>query len=219
MAVLASHRKLSRHVVRVRSLLVILGMAGIALRRQPLELPGRGARMAGIAIQRSVCSQQRKAILVLVDLLHSYRPSLDGMALLAVGAELPLVDIGMTVRASLPHIRKNRLDVALGTTHALMQAAQRECGLVVIELGNRADRPPRCRGMAVLAGKIQIAVRTMGGALRLSPGSRTGGQKHHGKDEMCHHRRKHCAPSSKRNPSRSVLQNTIAKVMNQEETE
>jgi len=42
-----------------------------------------------------------------------------------------------------------------------MHAAQRITRLTVIELGNCADWPPSIRGMAVLAGKCQLAVRTM----------------------------------------------------------
>jgi hypothetical protein len=67
-----------------------------------------------------VSPQQRKAILVLIDLLHPNRPSFDRVALFTVRAELPLVNVGMAVRASLAHVGENRLHVTLRAGNALM---------------------------------------------------------------------------------------------------
>ena len=44
------------------------------------------------------------------------------MALLATGAELTLVDIGMAIGALVAHIREYRFDVALGAGDPLMHA-------------------------------------------------------------------------------------------------
>lgn len=81
------------------------------------------------------------------------------MALFAGGAKLPLVDVCMAISTFLANVGKHRFSVAPGTAHALVHAAQREAGLVVIELRDIANGFPSALGMAVLAGDIQRSVR------------------------------------------------------------
>ena len=134
--------------------------------------------MARTAVQGGVGSEQREAILVLVDLLHGNLPALDGVALLAAGTELALMDVGMTICALTPHVRKYRLDVALGTGDSLMHAAQRKMGLVVVELRQVADRLPSAEGVAILTRNVQVAVRAPGVRIGLRlPARRNDGGK------------------------------------------
>ena len=79
--------------------------------------------MARVAIYRRVRSGKREAIVMLLDLLHADLPSLNRVALLAVGSQLPPVNIGMAILAALPHIRKHRLHMALHAGHRLVHAA------------------------------------------------------------------------------------------------
>ena len=122
---------------------------------KPMNCPVAAPLWQEAAVQRGVGSQQRKAVLVLVDLLDRNLPALYAVALLAIGAELALVDVGMAIGALLAHIRKYRFDVALGTGDSLMHTAQRVTGLVMVELGHVADRLPSAEGVAILAGNIQ----------------------------------------------------------------
>ena len=117
--------------------------------------------MAGVAIHRGVRSGQRKAVVVLLDLLNRNLPSANRVALLAIGSQLPPVNIRVAVLASLPNVGEHRLYVALGAGHRLVHAAQRISRLIVIEFGNGADRLPSARGVAVLARNVQIAVRAV----------------------------------------------------------
>lgn len=123
-------------------------------------------------------SEQRKAVLVLINLLDGNLPALDSVALLAAGTELALVDVGMAIGALFSHIRKYRFDVALGTGDSLMHTAQREMGLVVVELRQVADRFPSAEGVAILTWNIQAAVRAagVGISLRLSARRNDGGK-------------------------------------------
>ena len=98
-------------------------MAGEALGRKPLELAHGSVLMTGIAVHRRVRADQRESIQVLVDLLHRNTPAPHRVALLAIGAHLAFVDVGVTVGALRTHIRKNELDVALRTRHTLVHAA------------------------------------------------------------------------------------------------
>jgi len=133
-------------------------MAGNAGRRQPLELADRGALVAGIAIQRGVRADQREAVQVLVDLLHRDVPSLDVVALLAVGAHLALVNVRVAIGALLADVGEHHLDMALRAVHTLVHAAQRIFRGVVIELRNGADRLPSAQRVAVLTRNTKAAM-------------------------------------------------------------
>lgn len=117
--------------------------------------------MARIAVHRRVRSSERKAIVVLLDLLHADLPSLHGMALLAVRSQLPAVNIRVAILATLPDIAEHGFYVALHARNRLMHAAQWISRLVMIEFRNSADRRPSIRGVTILARNIQISVRAV----------------------------------------------------------
>ena len=112
---------------------------------------------------------QRKTILVLLDLLDGNLPALDAVTLLAIGAELALVNVGVTVGALGRNVGKYRLGVALSASDFLVHATKRVTGLVVVELRNAADGFPAAEGMAILAGDVQVSVRaaSVGRGLRV----------------------------------------------------
>lgn len=141
---LAGRRKIQRDVIDPEGFRIheILLMAGVAHRRKTLELPDRRAFVTGIAIHRGVSADQREAIQMLVDLLDRNMPPLYGMALLAIGAHLAFVDIGMAIGALRAYVGKDRFGVALGTSHSLVHAPQRILGGVVVKLRHRADGLP-----------------------------------------------------------------------------
>ena len=129
-------------------------MAGIALGRHCLKLAASGSFVARVAVHGRVRSGKREAIVVMLDLVHRYLPASHRVALLAVGSQLPAVNVGMAVLAALPDIGKHRLHVALHAGHRLVHAAQWITSLIVVELRNCADRFPRARSVAVLARSI-----------------------------------------------------------------
>jgi len=118
--------------------------------------------VAGIALQGSVRSDKRKTILVVLDGLDRNVPTFHGVALFAIDAHLPFVNIGVAIGAPRTHIREDRLGVTLAAGHILVHAAQRIFGLIVIEFRDGPDGLPPNRGVTVLAGNIQIPVRTPG---------------------------------------------------------
>lgn len=143
-ALLARGREASLNVIQADGLRIheIPLVARNALRRQSLELTHRRALVTGVAIHRGVRADQREAIQVLVDLLHGNVPALYGVALLAVGAHLALVNIRVAVCAFLAHVCEHGLDVALGTGHSFVHAAQGIFRGVVVEFRDRSDRLP-----------------------------------------------------------------------------
>jgi hypothetical protein len=117
--------------------------------------------VAGIAVHRSVRPSQREAVVMLLNLLNGDLPSTDGVALLAVRSQLALVNVGVTILATLSNIGKDRPDVTFSAAYRLMHAAQRVFGLVVIEFWSAADWFPPGRCVAVLARNAKVAVWTM----------------------------------------------------------
>lgn len=162
MAVFASRRVTECDVVRRGSLFEFRLMARIAHRGHDLEFAVGRVLVAGIAIDGSVRAGQREAIIVLLNILGRHSPSADSVALLTICAQLALMNIGMAVLAARAHIAENRFDVALRTSHILVHTAQRIACLVVIELGNGADRLPSLCSVAVLTGNVQVAMWTIG---------------------------------------------------------
>ena len=105
-------------------------------------------------------------------------PAADGVTLLAIRSQLPLVNVGMAILTVLPDIGENRLDVTLGAGYRLVQAAQRILRLIVIKFRNGADRPPRIGGVAVLARYVEVSVWTMRASRGLRAGNtRTSGER------------------------------------------
>lgn len=118
--------------------------------------------MAGAAVQGRVGPQQRKPILVLVDLLGGNLPTFHAVTLLTIRTELAFMNVSVAISALVTHVGEYRFDVALCAGHSLMQAPQRIASLVMVELRHIADRLPSAQGVAVLARNIERAVGTPG---------------------------------------------------------
>ena len=99
MALLAGSREFSCCVVRVGGLLVVLGMTAVARCGKALELPGGTAFMARFAIRSRVRANQREPVLMFADLLQRHSPSFYRVTAFAIRAELPPVNVRVTVGA------------------------------------------------------------------------------------------------------------------------
>ncbi len=131
--------------------LEVLLMAVVAGCRESHELPNSSALVARGAFQRRVRADERKAVLMIFDIIDRHLPALDRVAVLAVGAELAHVNVSVTVSAVRTDIGKYQRCVAFRAAYLLMHSTQRILGLVVIEFGQRPDRLPACIGVTVLA--------------------------------------------------------------------
>lgn len=154
MAGIASDCEFRRDVIRIGCASVVGLMARVAGRRHRLELAIRRALVASLAIDRGVRSSQGKTIIVLLNVLNGNLPSTHRMTLLAIRSKLALVNVGVAILATLAHVRKDRLAVALRASHRCMHAAKRIPGLVVIEFRHGTNRFPRAGGVAVLTGDV-----------------------------------------------------------------
>ncbi len=158
-------------MIRVDGVLPNRQMAGIAIGREAQELADRQVGVASVTFDRSVRSEQRKAVLVILHLLRGDIPALNRVTLRAVRAHLAAVNIGVAIRAIFADVREHRFDVALDAVHFFVQAAQRVFRFVVIEFRRGADGAPARGSMATFAGDTEWAMRIAGG-LFLSSGRR-----------------------------------------------
>ena len=142
LAVARCERRPSARVGGIRRVLPVFQVAGIAGRREAQKHSRGGLLVAIVALHRRVCTQQRKAVLVIFHRLHRDIPALHCMALRAIWPHLPAVNIRVAIGAVLTHVRKHRLYVALNALHFLVHAPQGIFRLVVVKLGNRSDRAP-----------------------------------------------------------------------------
>ena len=136
-------------------------MTRVTLGRQRLELAGSAALVACVAIDRRMGPSQRKPVVVLLNLLDRDLPSSNGVALLAVGAELPFVNIRVAILTTLPNVAEDCLDMTLSTGHRSVHAPQGILRLIVVKLGYSANWFPRVGRMAVLAWNIETPMRTV----------------------------------------------------------
>ena len=161
-ALRTGRRKVQRHMARSRGL-EFLGVAAVAIGRHRGEVAQRAVLMAGIAIDRGVRSQQREAVVMLLDLLDLDVPALYRVTLLAPGSQFSFVNVGVAIGALFAHVSENRFGVALDAGDALVQPAQREARGVVIKFWNCADRLPAVQRVTVLAWHTERTVWTARG--------------------------------------------------------
>jgi len=159
-ALLTTGRERRRHMVGPGGLLVCRRVARVALEREPLKLADGRSLVAAVALQRGMPANQWEAVLMISHRLNRNLPPLHGVAALAICTHLPVMNVGVAVTAPGAGVGKNRLGVTLGARHVLVHPEKRVAGFTVIKFGNRAYRFPSQNGVAILAGNVQVAVRT-----------------------------------------------------------
>ena len=164
MAGVACGGKLCGNVIGIRGGLKIFEVAGTASRGHRFEVAVRTAFVTGLAVHGGMRAGEGEAVIVLLDLLNRNLPPPDRVAGLAIGSQLPLVNISMAVLAALSNVAEHRLDVALSAGDGLVHAAQRIARPVVVEFWNGSNRLPPACGMTILAGNREAAVRTASSA-------------------------------------------------------
>lgn len=136
-----------------------LPVASHTIRRKPLELADRRPFVTSIAIDGGMRPDQRKTVLVVPDGFELCTPSLYGVAGLALSSELAPVNVRMAIGALGADIGEHQTHVALFAGDAGMQPAEWVLRLVMVKLWQAAQRRPGRKGVAILAGNTQIAVR------------------------------------------------------------
>lgn len=156
----ASGREIRARVAGTRCFLKILQMARGTIGRQSLVLANGGALVTRFTFNGQVRSDEREAVLVLLNLLNGNLPSGHGVTLFTIWAEFAAMNIGVAVGAILANVGEHRLNVALRASNFVVHAAQRIAGLVVIEFRDGPNRFPTRVGVTIFAGDRERSVRT-----------------------------------------------------------
>ena len=107
-----------------------------------------------------MCTEEREAVLVILDLLNGNLPAEHRVTLGTIRSHLPPMDIGVAIGATLAYIRKNGFHVTLRAWHFFMHAAQGIVCFIVIELGDGSNGAPARGDVTVFARDCQRTVRT-----------------------------------------------------------
>jgi len=149
-----------RRMHGIRRLLPIRQVARRACSRKPNIISDRGVLMTILTFHNRVRAEQRKPVEVLLHRLDGHPPAENRVALLAVGAELRTVNVGVTIGALLSNVGENRLGVASRAGYFFVHAAKRVPRGVVVEFGDGANGGPASVRVAIFAGNGQGPVRT-----------------------------------------------------------
>jgi hypothetical protein len=86
---------------------------------------------------------------MIADLLAGSEPALHNVALGAIRAKFPQVNVGVAIGAVLADVGEDRVRVALRAGNSRVRAAQRVSSLIVIEFGNGTNRAPTSSRVAI----------------------------------------------------------------------
>ena len=153
-----------------RRLAECVSMATDALRgeAEAIELPDRPDFVAGIAIHNRMGTNQRKSILVLIDVVDRHLPSICVVAEFALRAVLAAVEISVAILTFLRNVAEIEVSVAIETLHNRVAPAQGKPGLRMPEFDFRSDRLPTLCRVTLLAWNLQfVPVRTASEPARL----------------------------------------------------
>ena len=156
MTVGAVKRKPGRYVVRVFNSTKFVEVATLAIYG---EIGVLTICMAGLAVQSSMHTHQREAGAVMpLDHLCGFVPSSGRMTLLAIAAQLPLMNVKMAIKAALTRIGEHKRCMALHAPHLSVPPHQRKVSLAMIKIQGRLQPAPTFGGVTLAASKAEIPV-------------------------------------------------------------
>ena len=145
--------------------LVVLKMARDALRAEPGIDSGGRSVVAIVAGGNCVGANERKSVTVLLNRRNSHLPAAHRVAALAIGSELPSMQVGVTFRAGRRRTREYQAGVTTLAGDCPVQALQFETRLpVMIKLRLPSNRFPCSVGVAVFTTNFELPVRVGGTA-------------------------------------------------------
>ena len=127
---------------------------------EAIELANSANFMARVTIHRCVSADQRKPVLMLINVVNGNLPAVGIVTKRALRAVFAAMKVRVAILTFLRSIAEDESLVAIGTLHFSVTAAQGEFRLRVVELEFDAQRLPALRGVAILArDRKSIAVR------------------------------------------------------------
>lgn len=150
-------------MIRRSRLIECFGVTAIALGGEPeaIELSDGADFVAGVAVDDGVCTDQRKAILVLIDVVDGDLPAIGVVAQFAFSPIFAAMQIGMAILALVGSIGEIEIGMTVAASDSRVPSAQGEAGLRMVELDRVLDHLPIRRRMAVDARRIEFAMRAL----------------------------------------------------------
>jgi hypothetical protein len=169
----AVHRQMALTAFRRKSIGLVIWVACLtervqvtthALRGEPkaVELSDSANFMARVTIHESMCADERKTILMLIDVVNRYLPAICVVAQFAFRAILPAMQVRMAVLTFFWHVAEVKVSMTINALYYRVATAQREPGLRVLELHFLPQRLPSLLRVTLLAWDIElVSVRTV----------------------------------------------------------
>jgi len=158
MALTAFRRKSIGLVIWVACLTERVQVTTHALRGEPkaVELSDSANFMARVTIHESMRADERKAILVLIDVVNRYLPAICVVAQFAFRSILPAMKVRMAVLTFFWHVAEVEVGMTINALYYCVATAQREPGLGVLELHFLPQRLPSHLRVTLLAWNIEL---------------------------------------------------------------
>lgn len=123
---------------------------------EAVELADRADLVAGVAVNGRMSADQRKSILMLVDVVNGNLPTIGVVAEVALGAILAAMQIGVAVLALDGGVAEIEVLVAVGALHFGVPATQRKLGFRMVEFKFGAQRLPALSVVTLLASDLEL---------------------------------------------------------------
>lgn len=129
---------------------------------EPVELPDSANFMARVTIHHRMRADQRKSILVLVDVVDRDLPAIWVMAQFALRPILSAMKICMAVLTLFWHMAEYEVGMTIHALYLRVPSVQRKIGSRMLELHSCSQRLPSLLAVTLLAGNIELlSVRTV----------------------------------------------------------
>lgn len=160
----AVRRKSICHMIRIARFAELIAMATYTIRgeTEAVELPYRANLVARITIRDGVRPDERKPILVLIDVVNRDLPAIWVMAQFTFRPVLSPVEIRVAVLTFFWNIAEVEIGVTVHTRYFRVPPPQRESGLRVLELHIRSQWLPSLLRVTLVARNVErFSVRTV----------------------------------------------------------
>lgn len=123
---------------------------------EAVELANRADLVAGVAVNGRMSADQRKSILMLIDVVNGNLPPIGVVAEVTLGAILAAMQIGVAVLALDGGVAEIEILVAVDALHFRVPATQRKLGFRMVEFKFGAQRLPALSAVTLLAPDLEL---------------------------------------------------------------
>jgi hypothetical protein len=123
---------------------------------EAVELSDRADLVAGVAVYGRMSTDQRKSILMLIDVVNGNLPTIGVVAEVTLGAILAPMQIGVAVLALDGGVAEIEILVAIDALHFCVPATQRKLSSRMIEFEFGAQRLPALSAVTLLARNLEL---------------------------------------------------------------